>query len=80
VERETRAPIPEAQVRLGHYRSASDEAGIARFKAPPGQHRLFVWKADFEIPEQIVDVKQDLDLVVEAVALPEEDPYARWQG
>jgi hypothetical protein len=80
VERETRAPVAEAQVRLGFYRSASDELGIARFTAPTGKHRLFVWKADFSAPEQMVDVEQDLDLIVEAEALPKDDPYARWQG
>jgi hypothetical protein len=80
VERETKAPIPEAQVRLGYHRSATDEAGIARFAAPSGRHRLFVWKAEFLAPEQVVDVEQDLDLIVEAEALPKDDPYARWQG
>lgn len=80
VERETGAPIAEAQVRLGYYRSASDEAGVARFTAPSGKHRLFVWKADFSAPEQVVDVQQDLELIVEAEALPQQDPYARWQG
>jgi hypothetical protein len=80
VERETRAPIPEAQVRLGYHRSATDEAGIARFMPPSGIHRLFVWKAEFSAPEQVVEVEQDLDLIVEAEALPKDDPYARWQG
>ena len=67
-------------MRLGYYRSATDESGVARFTAPSGTHRLFVWKADFSAPEQVIDVEQDLDLVVEAEALPKEDPYARWQG
>jgi hypothetical protein len=80
VERVTRAPIAEAQVRLGYHRSATDASGIARFTAPSGTHRLFVWKADFSAPEQVVDVEQDLELIVEAEALPQEDPYARWQG
>jgi hypothetical protein len=80
VEQQTRAPIAEAQVRLGYYRSASDESGVARFMAPSGKHRLFVWKAEFSVPEQMIDVEQDLDLLVEAEALPIEDPYARWQG
>jgi hypothetical protein len=80
VERETKAPIAEAQVRLGYYRSATDAAGVARFTAASGAHRLFVWKADFSAPEQVIDVEQDLDLVVEAEALPKEDPYERWQG
>jgi hypothetical protein len=80
VERETKAPIAEAQVRLGYYRSATDASGVARFTASSGTHRLFVWKADFSAPEQMIDVEQDLDLVVEAEALPQQDPYERWQG
>jgi hypothetical protein len=80
VERETRAPIAEAQVRLGYHRSASDESGVARFMAPSGKHRLFVWKADFSAPEQMVEVEQDLELIVEAEALPKQNPYARWEG
>ena len=80
LERETRTPIPEAQVRLGYHRSASDESGIARFMVASGKHRLFVWKADFSAPERVLDVQQDLDFIVEAEALPKEDPYARWEG
>jgi hypothetical protein len=80
VERETRAPVAEAQVRLGFHRSATDAAGVARFMAPSGTHRLFVWKADFSAPEQVIEVDQDIDLVVEAEALLEPDPYERWQG
>jgi hypothetical protein len=80
VERETKAPIAEAQVRLGYYRSATDASGVARFTASAGAHRLFVWKADFSAPEQVIDVEQDLDLIVEAEALPKQDPYERWQG
>lgn len=80
VERETKAPIAEAQVRLGYYRSATDASGVARFTASSGAHRLFVWKSDFSAPEQVIDVEQDLDLVVEAEALPQQDPYERWQG
>jgi hypothetical protein len=52
VERETRVPIAEAQVRLGYHRSESDEAGIARFTAPSGTQRLFVWKAEFSVPSR----------------------------
>jgi hypothetical protein len=80
VERDTKAPIAEAQVRLGYYRSATDASGVARFTAASGAHRLFVWKADFSAPEQVIDVEHDVDLVVEAEALPREDPYERWQG
>jgi hypothetical protein len=80
VERETAAPIGDAQVRLGFHRSATDETGIARFTVSPGKHRLFVWKAGHAAPEQVVEVGQDLDLLVETETLPKKDPYARWLG
>jgi hypothetical protein len=80
VERETAAPIGDAQVRLGFHRTATDGAGVARFRVQPGKHRLFVWKAGHDVPERIVEVDQDLDLLVEAEALPKTDPYAQWQG
>lgn len=80
VERDTASPIGDAQVRLGYYRAATDETGIARFKVAPGKHRLFVWKAGHAVPEQMIDVEQDLTLTVKAETLPKQDPYALWEG
>jgi hypothetical protein len=80
VERDTATPIGDAQVRLGFYRTTTDQAGISRVRVPPGKHRLFVWKAGYAVSERIVEVEQNLDLFLEAEALPKVDPYARWEG
>ena len=80
VEKDTAAPLPNAQVRLGVYRTTTDERGLARFAVPAGTHTLYVWKAGYEAPERTVDVNQDAHVHVEAAALPEEKPFAFWQG
>lgn len=78
VERETRAPLAEAQLRLGYHRGETDSSGRACFTVAPGEHNLFVWKADHEIPELTLDVAADMEVRLEAIALPPDDPYARW--
>ena len=80
VERGTGAAVADAQVRVGFHRAVTDEAGVARFLVAPGEHRLFVWKANFDAPESMLDIQADTHSRVEAEALPEPDPYARWQG
>jgi hypothetical protein len=80
VEKGSAIPLGDAQVRLGYHRCATDATGVARFLITPGTHRLFVWKATHAVPERMIEVTRDLDLVLEAEVLPEEDPYARWQG
>jgi hypothetical protein len=80
IDEETGEPINEAHVRLGIYRLSTHDQGRVRFAVPKGEHRLFVWKAGFEIPEKTVIVEQDLNLTVAAKALPKKNPYERWQG
>ena len=76
VEQETGAPVPNAQVRLGPHRAATDEAGSVRFKLPGGEFRMMIWKENHEAPEQILKVDRDLALRIEAKVVPEEDPYS----
>jgi hypothetical protein len=80
VDEESGAPITDAYVRLGLYRVATQCDGLARFAVPKGEHRLFIWKAGFDIPEKNLLVDDDLCVTIAAKALPKKDPYARWQG
>lgn len=80
VESATRAPIAQAQVRLGDCRLATDTGGRATFHVPSGQQRLFVWEAEHAIPEQVVDVDRDLEIAIEATHVPRPNPYDRWDG
>jgi hypothetical protein len=78
VDKQTNAPIEDAQVRLGFFRAATDANGFARFKVGAGEQRLFVWKAGYDIPEETVNITGDRAFRVVGEAQPEEDPYARW--
>jgi hypothetical protein len=80
VDKRTDAPLADAHVRLGVYRTATDEAGVATFAVPPGEYTLFVWKAGYEAPECAVRVTGDECVRVEAAAMPPENPDAFWQG
>ena len=81
VEQETGAPIPNAQVRLGPHRAATDEGGLARFRLPGGDFKLMIRKEGREASEQVLKVDRDLELKFEAKAVPEKDPYSfYWKG
>lgn len=80
VEKETETPIHDAHVRLGVYRTSTDETGLARFAVPAGEHRLFIWKAGYEAPARTIKVNKSENVQVEAAVLPVENPDAYWQG
>jgi hypothetical protein len=81
VEKGTAKPVHEAYVRLGVYRSATDETGIASFDVPAGEHCLSIWKAGYDAPDDAaVRVTTDQQLRIELIPQPEEDPYAYWKG
>lgn len=80
VEKGTDTPVREAHVRLGVYRESTDDAGVATFEVPGGEHRLFIWKAGYDAPERTIDVAKGEHLRIEATVIPEENPDAYWQG
>jgi hypothetical protein len=78
VEKETRAPVENALVRLGAYRAATDQSGIAEVDMPKGTFDLVIWKVGYENPTQTMNVSEDVSVVVEVEKLPEENPDAHW--
>jgi hypothetical protein len=77
-ERDSKAPIEDAQVRLGAYRAATDPSGRAEVAMPKGTYDLTVWKVGYEAPVRTVDVREDARVQVEAVIVPPENPDAAW--
>lgn len=77
-ERDSKAPIEDAQVRLGAYRAATDPSGRAEVAMPKGTYDLTVWKVGYEAPVRTVDVREDASVQVEAVIVPPENPDAAW--
>jgi uncharacterized membrane protein len=77
-ERDSKAPIEDAQVRLGAYRAATDPSGRAEVAMPKGTYDLTVWKVGYEAPVRTVDVREDASVQVAAVIVPPENPDAAW--
>jgi hypothetical protein len=78
LEKDTKAPIEDAQVRLGAYRAATDPSGRAEVAMPKGSYDLTVWKVGYDAPSQIVDIRDDISIQVEAEIVPPENPDAAW--
>jgi hypothetical protein len=78
IEKDSKAPIEDVQIRLGAYGAATGPSGTAEIMMPKGVHELHVWKAGYEAPARPVDIKDDIAVEVEATVVPEEDPDAAW--
>jgi hypothetical protein len=78
LEKESRTPIDDAQIRLGAYRAATDPAGRAEVAMPKGTYDLTVWKVGYDAPIRTIEVQDDLTVQVEAVIVPPENPDAPW--
>jgi hypothetical protein len=77
-EKDSKAPIEDAQVRLGAYRAATDPSGRAEVAMPKGTYDLTVWKVGYETPGRTVDIREDVSIQVEAAIVPPENPDAAW--
>ena len=64
---DTRAPVGNAEVRLGFYITLTDEGGLANFELPKGTHDLKIWKDGYEGPPMTVEVNGDVTIQVEAL-------------
>ena len=71
-------PIDEAYIRLGPYRATTDASGQAAIKLAAGRYQLVVWKAGYDTEPVPLAIDADVSVDVEARALAEEDPDARW--
>jgi hypothetical protein len=78
LEKDTKAPIADAQVRLGAYRAATDPSGRAQLAMPSGTYDLTVWKVGYEVPSRTVAIHEELGIRVEAAIVPPENPDAAW--
>ena len=77
-EKDTARPIENAHVRLGPFRACTDAAGIAELSMPRGQYEITVWHAGYEADPVGVEINGDVQLELLGVAVPEEDPSARF--
>jgi hypothetical protein len=78
IEKETSAPIANAQVRLGAYRAVTDPLGVAEIDVPKGDYDLNIWMAGYEAPTTNVRLDSNMLIEIRAVLAPGEDPDAAW--
>jgi hypothetical protein len=78
IEKDTSAPIANAQLRLGAYRAATDLSGLAQVDLPKGVYDLNVWKVGYEAPAKTVELNESRSVEVEVLSVPEENPDAAW--
>ncbi len=78
VEQVSAVPIADAQLRLGPYRAATDDAGLAEVDLPGGVYDLSVWKVGYEAPARTVELNGNASVEVEILRLPEENPDTAW--
>lgn len=78
IEKDTAAPIANVQLRLGAFRAATDQSGLAEVDLPGGVYDLSVWKVGYEAPGRTVELNGSVSIEVEALPLPEENPDAAW--
>jgi len=78
IEKESGALVGDVQVRLGAYRGATDQSGLAQIRVGKGRYDLHIWKVGYEAPGRSLEIIDDVAVEIEAVALPPEDPDALW--
>jgi len=75
-DKATQAALAEAEVRLGVYRAASNDRGVAAVELPAGSYSLSVWKVGYEQFTTSVDVSSSVCVDVElAVEVEPEEKY-----
>jgi carboxypeptidase family protein len=77
-EKETAAPITEADIRLHAFQARTDAEGLATIGVPSGTYEVYVWKAGYETEPVTIDVTGDVAVEVAALTLSEDDPDAHW--
>src|SRR5262249_25238746 len=75
-DKQTQAPLPDVEVRLGVYRASSDDRGFATVELPKGSYTLNAWKLGYEQFSITVDVAGSVTIDVElAVERESAQPY-----
>jgi hypothetical protein len=76
VEKHTGAPVDAVELRLGIFRAATNEAGVAQVEVPGGAYDVTAWKIGYEILSSTADVAGDIRIQLEvAAAADPEQPY-----
>ena len=76
IDATTGAPIDRVEVRLGAFRAATDDDGVAAIAVPGGAYDVILWKVGYHAPPVTIAVSEDVRVPVEMeVVRKAEQPY-----
>ena len=76
VEKESTAALGGVAVRLGPFRTTTDDSGTAQLDVPAGTYQVTAWKLDYDLPSTAVHIDADASIRLEATPTPpQEEPY-----
>jgi hypothetical protein len=76
IDKNSGVPIAGVELRLGRFRAATDDSGIARVEVPGGTYEVGTWKNGYEVLSQTAAIASDTTVHLELTAAREvERPY-----
>jgi len=76
LDRDSRVPLSGVELRLGRFRTATNDAAIARVEVPSGTYDVGTWKLGYETISKTVAISGNTTIQLELTATPEsEQPY-----
>jgi hypothetical protein len=76
IEKGSGVPVSGVELRLGRFRTATNEAGIADVEVPSGTYEVCAWKIGYDLFSSTAHVAGDTTMHLEVAAAPEpEQPY-----
>lgn len=70
IEKETKVPVEEVEIRLGFYVATTNQRGIASVDLPKGTYELSIRKDGYQADPMKLDVRDDCVVDVDAVTAP----------
>lgn len=76
IEKGSGVPLTGVELRLGRFRAATNEAGIARVEVAGGTYEVSAWKIGYDVLSSTAHVAADTTIHLEIAVAPQpEQPY-----
>ena len=76
IDKGSGVPLTGVELRLGRFRAATNEAGIAHVEVPGGTYEVCAWKIGYDVLSITAQIAGDTTIHLEVAVAPEpEQPY-----
>ena len=76
IEQGSGVPVSGIELRLGGFRAATNDAGIAQVEVPGGSYEVCAWKIGYDLLSRTTRIAGDTTIQLEVAVTPEpEQPY-----